>query len=127
MAIWDREIHAKGTSKLFDLYSDYENWKKNARSFDGVAAVSWSTQASPTKILTGPGRARTVFALPVTADFFSLLQVPAMLGRTFNAADADRGCMVVLANNFWQTALGGKKAQSEEPFASIIKPASSPE
>ena len=32
IVIWDREIHVKSTSKLFDLFSDYENWKKNTRS-----------------------------------------------------------------------------------------------
>lgn len=106
VVIWDREIHAKSTSKFFDLYTDYENWKKNGRNFEAVAAVSWAPQASPNKTLTGLGRARTVFALPVTADFFSLLGVPAMLGRTFNSGDAAHGCTVVLAHTFWQTALG---------------------
>jgi predicted permease len=110
VAIWDREIHAKGTSKLFDLYSDYENWKKNSRSFQQVAAVSWAPQASPTRILTGRGPARTVFSLPVTADFFSLLNVQPMLGRTFDADDAGRGCMVVLAEAFWQSAFGGQRS-----------------
>ena len=110
IAIWDREIHAKGTSKLFDLYSDYNNWKKSGRSFEEVAAVSWAPQASPEKILTGHGPARTVFALPVTADFFSFLEVPAMLGRTFHSSDAGRGCMVVLAGSFWQSAFGGQES-----------------
>src|SRR2546422_2756003 len=55
IAIWDREIHAKGTSKLFDLYSDYDNWKKSGRSFEEITAVSWAPQASPGKTLTGHG------------------------------------------------------------------------
>ena len=110
IAIWDREIHAKGTSKLFDLYSDYDNWKKSGRSFEEVAAVSWAPQASPEKILSGHGPARTVFALPVTSDFFSFLEVPAMLGRTFHSSDAGRGCMVVLAGSFWQSAFGGQES-----------------
>jgi putative ABC transport system permease protein len=108
MAIWDREIHAKSTSKLFDLYSDYENWKKNARSLEAVAAVSWSPQASPEKILTGSGPARTMFTIPITPDFFSLLGVAAKVGTTFSASDAGRGCMVVLTDSFWQEAFGGK-------------------
>jgi putative ABC transport system permease protein len=109
VVIWDREIHVKGTSKLFDLYADYENWKKNSRSFAAVVAFSWAPQASPSKILTGIGNARSVFTLPVTQDFFQLLGVPAMLGRTFEESDAGRGCAVVLANDFWRSTLGGQK------------------
>jgi putative ABC transport system permease protein len=110
VAIWDREIHAKGTSKLFDLYSDYENWRKNGRSFEAVAAASWATAASPERILTGEGPARTVLALPVTADFFSLLGIPAAIGRTFGPGDVGQGCMVVLAGSFWQSAFGGQQS-----------------
>jgi predicted permease len=109
-AIWYREIHAKGTSKLFDLYSDYENWKANARTIEALAAVSWAPQASPERIFTGHGPTRVVFALPVTADFFSLLGVPAMVGRTFDESDRAQGCVVVLAHSFWQTVLGGQKS-----------------
>lgn len=98
VVIWERQIQAKGVTKLFDLYSDYETWKANARSFEGFAAVSWSPQASPQRILTGQGPARTVYALPVTADFFPLLKTPAMSGRTFDAGDMGHGCLVVLAH-----------------------------
>src|SRR5215472_15193749 len=42
VAVWVREIHAKGTSKLFDVYSDYENWKKNSHSFEQLAAATWA-------------------------------------------------------------------------------------
>ena len=108
VVIWARQIHAKGEGKLFDLYADYENWKNNGKNFEAVAAASWSPQASPLRTLTEHGPARTVFALPVTADFFSLLQVPAILGRTFTVADKDQGCAVVLAYNFWQTSFGAR-------------------
>ena len=107
VAIWTREIHAKGTSKLFDLYNDYENWKADARSFEGVAGITWSPQASPGGILTGRGPARSVLAMPVTVEFFSLLGVRPLIGRTFEPAD--RGCNVVLSHSFWQSGLGGQK------------------
>jgi hypothetical protein len=110
VVVWDREIYAKGTSKLFDLYNDYEDWKQDAHSFEAVAAVSWAPDASPTRILSGVGRTRSVFALPVTADFFSLLGVRPRLGRTFNESDMGRGCVVVLADSFWQSAFGGGRS-----------------
>ena len=51
-----------------------------------------------------------MFALPVTPDFFSLLGVPARVGRTFSESDAGRGCLVVLAENFWRNVFGGVKS-----------------
>jgi putative ABC transport system permease protein len=107
VAIWDREIHAKGPSKLFDLYSDYENWKQSSRSFEQVAGATW---ASPTKILMGRGPARSVLALPVTVDFFPLLGVSPALGRAFSNTDVGRGCQVVLSHSFWQSLLGARKS-----------------
>lgn len=108
VVVWERQVRVKGPTKLFDLYSDYENWKKNARSFDMVAAVSWAGQAGPEKIMTGDGPARGVFALPATAEFFKALGVAAMRGRTFDVKDAGRGCAVVLTDKFWQSTFGGK-------------------
>jgi putative ABC transport system permease protein len=105
VAIWDREIHAKGTSKLFDLYSDYENWKADAKSFEKVAALTWAAPMG--RVMTGRGQARTVMAIPVTGEFFSLLGVAPALGRTFQAADVGGGCSVVLADSFWRNVLGG--------------------
>ena len=107
VAIWSREIHAKGTSKLFDLYSDYEYWKSHARSFEGVAGITWAPQAMPQGILTGRGPARSALAMPATADFFSLLGVRPMIGRVFEPADT--GCKVVLSHSFWQNVLAADK------------------
>jgi len=116
VAIWDRQIHEKGVSKLFDLYSDYENWKANSRQFEDIAAVTWAGQASPVKILTGQGPARSVFALPVTANFFDFLGVPALRGRTFTSADDRGACKVVLAYRFWQTAFGALDSAIGSPI-----------
>jgi putative ABC transport system permease protein len=89
LVVWERQVRVKGTTKLFDLYSDYENWKKNVRSVEAVAAVSWAGQAGPEKIMTGKGPARRVFALPVTAEFFSTLGAAAMYLPARRAANVD--------------------------------------
>jgi hypothetical protein len=59
--------------------------------------------------MRGRGPARSVAALPVSADFFSLLGVPASLGRTFNSTDTAGGCKVVLSHKLWQTTWGGQR------------------
>jgi putative ABC transport system permease protein len=107
VAIWDRQIHQNGTSKLFDLYSDYENWKAHGKVFETVAATTWA--GSMDRTLTGQGPARTVTVQPVSVDFFSLLGVPAALGRTFLREDQSRGCSVVVSHAFWENVLGSRK------------------
>jgi predicted permease len=107
VSVLDREIRDGGRALFFDLYSDYENWKKNSRSFQGFAAVTWAGDLGA--IMTGRGPARTVASLPVSVDFFSTLGVPAALGRTFENADLAGGCSVVLSHKFWQATFGGQR------------------
>lgn len=106
VAIWGREIHAKGTSKLFEQYSDYENWKRHSSAFERFGAATW---VGMDRTLIGLGRARTLAVQPVTADFFTLLGVPAALGRTFLPEDRTGGCSVVVSHEFWGEVLGGRK------------------
>lgn len=103
VAIWDRGIHEKDLSKLFDSYRDFEEWRRTARSFESVAAATWATGG---RILSGSGPARQVLAIPASAEFFSTLGVNAALGRTFMPSDESNGCSVVLGNTFWRNALG---------------------
>jgi len=107
VSVLDREIHAGGRATFFDLYSDYENWKKNSHLFQGFAAMTWAGGLG--RIMTGHGPARSIAALPVSVDFFSVLGVPALLGRTFESADLAGGCSVVLSHKFWQAIFGGRK------------------
>ncbi|HEV3330559.1 MAG TPA: ABC transporter permease [Bryobacteraceae bacterium] len=108
VSVLDREIRAGGRAIYFDQYSDYENWKKNSRAFQGFAAVTWAGGMG--RIMTGRGPARTVTAMPVSVDFFSTLGVPAALGRTFEAADLAGGCGVVLSRKFWQATFGSQRS-----------------
>jgi putative ABC transport system permease protein len=60
--------------------------------------------------LTTGGEARTAQGLWVSGDFFKGLGVPALIGRTLNAADDRRGCAAppaVLGYGFWQREYGG--------------------
>jgi len=107
VSVLDREIRAGGRATFFDLYSDYENWNKNSRLFQGFAATSWAGGLG--RIMTGHGPARSIAALPVSVDFFSVLGVPALLGRTFQHVDVGCGCSVVLSHKFWQARFGGQR------------------
>ena len=54
-------------------------------------------------------RRRSVLAIPVTVELFSLLGVQPALGRTFGPDDLSGGCTIVLAHRFWQNSLGAAR------------------
>jgi putative ABC transport system permease protein len=102
VAIWDREVQAKGISKLFDAYHDFETYRSKSHSLEQVAAATWAIGG---RIMTGHGSARTVLAIPVSYEFFTLLGVQPVAGRTFRSEDLQSGCTLVLAHRFWQNVL----------------------
>jgi predicted permease len=102
VAVWATDSQHPG-SKIFAPYMDFEEFKAHSQSFDHLAALTWARAG---EILTWHGSPHHVLAIPASADFFSLLGVPAALGRTFGPEDLQNGCTVVLANSFWQDDLG---------------------
>lgn len=118
VAVWSTEIR-RPDSKLFAPYADFEEFKNHNHSFEQLAAATWARAA---EIATWNGSAHQVVAIAASADFFSLLGVPAKLGRTFAAGDLEHGCTIVLAYHFWQSELhaptnivGGSLVLNGEP------------
>ena len=103
VVIWNRDARQKGSAKLFAQYRDLEHWRAHSRTVEQVAGLTWAV-ASP--VMTGHGPARSVLAVPSTAELFPLLGVGAQVGRTFDTDDATRGCSLVLAYRFWRDVLG---------------------
>ena len=105
VAVWDREARVTGIAKLFDAYRDLRIYRQHSLTLEHAAGATWARDDS---VMTGHGPAQNVLALPVTVDFFSLLGVPAALGRTFSGEDLNLGCAVVLADGFWRRKLGAQ-------------------
>ena len=93
-----RGLHEAPTSAL--LAND---WRSQSRTFSDMAIFSTNSA-----ILTGrdaPERTVTAF---VSANLFSLLRVPAAVGRTFSAEEEQRAERVaVVSYDVWQRRLGG--------------------
>jgi predicted permease len=93
-----RGLHEAPTSSL--LASD---WRRESRAFADMAI--FSTNAA---ILTGtdiPERTVTAFA---SANIFSVLRVPAAVGRTFSPDEEQHGERVaVISHGLWQRRFGG--------------------
>ena len=86
-------------------YAQWEQIQARLEPFRGAMAWS-STQFN----LASGGEARYADGLYVSGDFFSVLGVPAALGRTFTAQDDLPGCGspgAVISYAFWQRELGG--------------------
>jgi predicted permease len=89
------------------LYKDYETWTKHTSSFTGIAAYyrdsGWSRVT-----LTGGQEPQSFQGAYVTANFFSLLGVAPLLGRTFTTAEENRReRVIVLSYGLWKRQFGG--------------------
>jgi len=87
--------------------ADFFDLRDRQHSFSRMAALSpiWNM------VVTGRGTAEQVSALFVSADFFPMLGVTAARGRTFLAAEDQKGqpaAVVVLSHVYWQRAFGGR-------------------
>jgi predicted permease len=83
---------------------DYLDWRRQSRSFEQMGAAQvWNAP------LTGRDDAEVLAGMQVSPNIFSLLGVPALRGRTFEAGDDQpgHGHVAVLSYQLWQRRFGG--------------------
>jgi putative ABC transport system permease protein len=82
---------------------DFVDWRTDSRAFRGLAAVNSGAYA-----LTGQGAAEQVPGADVSGDFFALMGVAPLLGRTLSTADDTYGgpAVVVLGHGLWTRRFG---------------------
>ncbi len=99
-----REVNTRGTRIPF-TEPNFRDLKARAHSFQGIAQYSGQL----TTVIGGsePVRAQT---LAVSADFFNILGVKPILGRTFTGDESKPGGppVAVVSYGFWQRLLGGR-------------------
>jgi putative ABC transport system permease protein len=83
---------------------DFANWSEHDRLFDGLAAYGGGAEVN----LTGQGEPERLLGARVTADFFTLLGVQPIVGRSFlHEEDQPGGRKVVLLSyELWQRRFG---------------------
>jgi predicted permease len=93
------------------VYPVWQQIGARADAFDG--AVAWSGVGSPERFnLAQRGEADLVNGVFVSGNFFTMLGVPALLGRTFTPGDDARGggpdgAVAVISYGLWQRRFGG--------------------
>jgi putative ABC transport system permease protein len=83
---------------------NYFRWRHDNRVFSDVAALEPSVSVS----LTGKGEPERINANRATANFFSVIGVPPLLGRAFAAEDdrAGHDRVALLDYRFWERKFG---------------------
>src|SRR4051812_13012042 len=86
-------------------YPDFQDYQQN-EVCEGLAAYTGGAA-----ILNGRGEAERVFAPSATANFFSVLGVDALIGRTFQPGEDKPGTprVVVLSYGLWQRKFAGDR------------------
>jgi len=85
-------------------YADFEDWRSEAKSFDGLAFVA----ESGISFKDGDGRPIDTNAFTLTANTFRLLGVQPMMGRDFVPEDEVPGApmVAILNHRFWVSRFG---------------------
>ncbi|MFN2579094.1 MAG: ABC transporter permease [Pyrinomonadaceae bacterium] len=101
--MWERTPQKEFDQREFS-YPDYQDYLQN-KVCDIAAYTGGGT------ILNGNGESERVFAPAVTANFFSVLGVDAIRGRTFQTGEDKQGGprVAVLSYGLWQRRFGGNE------------------
>src|SRR3954465_13877913 len=89
-------------------FADYQDWRRDARVFDGLSAAF----AIGTISLGRDGAAPEQFdGLYVSADTFTVLRVKPQLGRDFSAADDRPGAeaVAIISSNVWKSRYAARR------------------
>jgi putative ABC transport system permease protein len=84
-------------------YPDYQDWKTNSQVFEGVAGYSRRSFS-----LTGLDTPDRIEGAAVTDNFFQVLGVETVAGRSFQPGEDQPGTerLVILSYNLWQRRFG---------------------
>jgi len=99
--LWEKTPQDAFSKREFS-YPDYQDYQKN-NVFDGLGAYTGGRV-----LLSGNGETESVGGPRVSANFFSVLGVEPILGRTFQAGEDQQGGpkVVVLTYAMWQRKFG---------------------
>ena len=101
MKVWEKH---PGYSRMELSPANYRDVIASSTSFSALAAYNDNSMS-----LVGQGEPQRIDGAMVTANLFSVLERPALIGRYFNRKDDQAGApdTVVLSYALWQTAFGG--------------------
>jgi predicted permease len=108
--LWENRPQQEFGKREFS-YPDYQDYQKNN-------SVSLAAYTGGGGIMSGRGEPELVFSPRVSANFFSLLGVDPVLGRTFQEGEDKQGSQLatVLTYGMWQSKFGGDTGIIGQPL-----------
>jgi putative ABC transport system permease protein len=102
--LWE-ENPQKGYHHNVVSLANFRDWHREASSFKALAA--WRRQEV---VLSGQGEPERLLGAMVTSDFFAVLGVKPLLGRTFSAAEeTEKANVVVIGEGLWRLRFGASR------------------
>ncbi|HEY7161164.1 MAG TPA: ABC transporter permease, partial [Acidobacteriota bacterium] len=103
VAIWES---VEGNDKWRVASANYLDWKQMNTQFEKMAAFGGTVLN-----LTGSGEPQQLNGVHVTAEYFPLLGIKPIIGRTFlaNENEPGRNHVVILSENLWKNRFAGNK------------------
>jgi putative ABC transport system permease protein len=85
---------------------DYLDWQEQNQALEGTSLFDWGESFNA----SGAGEPEQAYVVRTQADFFPLLGVEPLVGRTFLKGEdqAGRNSVALLGYGFWQQHLGGR-------------------
>ncbi len=101
VTLWERRANGQ---ELTLSFPNFEDWRDQARSFDGITAIRFPSEAT---VLGGDEPTRGTI-LPVSREFFEVIGVAPFLGRPISYEENREGgnLVAVLGHRFWQQRFG---------------------
>ncbi|MGA8222050.1 MAG: ABC transporter permease [Candidatus Acidiferrales bacterium] len=103
-----------GDSPIAFSYPDIEALRDGQQSFTGITACMFSRLS-----LTGKGKPERIWGMLASANYFDVLGVHPVLGRTFLPAEDEKpggAPVAVISYRFWQTHFGGNPGIVGQPI-----------
>ncbi len=110
--LWEKNAE-RGWNEVDAAPANYLDWKEQVDAFEDVAAYpSYGSEV----VLTRDGEAQLLESMTVTGNFFQVLGVPALRGRSFTDAETwntgERVAMI--SERLWRQRFGGDPAILEQ-------------
>ena len=104
----DRVVHVwetwrgEGTAPV--AWPKFVTWREQSRSFESIAGCNWGDGFS----LTGADKPEIIPGRTVSPDFFTVLKIQPLMGRTFLPDDAKAGAppVTIIGHDLWKNRFG---------------------
>jgi predicted permease len=109
VALYTRDAQNPGLGLAPTSHLNWRDYREQARSFSGVLGYDWTGMS----IAVSGGEANVVVGQLVSENYFDVLGVRAMRGRTFTPEEGSKPGghpVAVLSHHFWQQRMGGDPA-----------------